>query len=576
MRFKKTAGGLRLYAVAGTQTVLLAFDLAEAKAKGKDFMGFSIDRVDSAGNHKSLNGSKYFASLINDNTITDPKVKFASLVQSFFWKDYLADPGETYTYTVEAMFGTALHFAAKFTNTITVTTEVLNEGKHSVYFNYGVTGSQGYASNPDFGNKPVKELKGAVFQKALDYLSRELYNDGLKEFVKQAKTPKHSLYCAFYEIQWPDFINELKDVRNKAKDLQIVFSDQPDQNKDITAPPHEKGNRTSLKDAGLLPVSHPRTKANQPHNKFMILCKDDVPIEVWTGSTNITISGIFGQCNTGHWIKDADIAAKFKTYWDTLKDNPDMSDLSAVSLAIQPDADLTQLADGTYVFFSPRDLPVPNKTVPPQLDSYVKLIEKANNLVCMIFPFNYDDVFKAVYDENKDYQRLLIFEKTAEAKKAKSKADSDPDLLVTAGAVLDSKVEQFVKEVSSKSTVEGGILYVHNKFFVVDPLGDDPAVLTGSANFSRPSITSNDENSVLIKGDKRVADIYLTEFNRLFDHFWPRYLRKILPKKRGDKEGFEKPLDEKYTWFGDYFVKDSFHQKRGQLFIKMKGAKVSA
>lgn len=573
MRFKREIGDIKLYAVAGTQTVLLAFDLAGAKTKGKKFMGFSIDRVDSQGKHRSLNGSKHFDSLINDALITDPKVKFASLVQSFFWKDYLADPGETYTYTVQAIFGTALTHSAKFTNTITVTTEVLNEGKHSVYFNYGVTGSQGYASNPEFGNKKVKDLKGAAYQHALDYLSRELYNDGLLKFVAQAKTPKHSLYCAFYEIQWPDFIKELKDVKSKAKDMQIVFSDEPDQNKDISAPPHEKGNRTSLKDAGLLSVSHPRTKANQPHNKFMVLCKDDVPIEVWTGSTNITISGIFGQCNTGHWIKDADIAKKYKTYWDTLKDNPDMGDLAAVSQAIQPDVDLAALADGTYVFFSPRDLPNPKKGAPKQLMSYIDLIESASNLVCMIFPFNYDDVFKTVYDENKDYLRMLIFEKAAAAKTAKSKADSDPDLLVTAGAVLDSKVEQWAKEVTAKNTVDGGILYVHNKFFLIDPLGDDPAVLTGSANFSRPSITGNDENSVLIKGDKRVADIYLTEFNRLFDHFWPRYLRKILPKKPGEKAGFEKPLDEQYKWFGDYYVKDSFHQKRGQLFIKMRGAK---
>jgi hypothetical protein len=47
-------------------------------------------------------------------------------------------------------------------------------------------------------------------------------------------------------------------------------------------------------------------------------------------------------------------------------------------------------------------------------------------------------VFKTVYDEQKDYLRLLIFEKQSEAA-AKSKSDSDPDLLVTAGA--DSLVE---------------------------------------------------------------------------------------------------------------------------------------
>ena len=32
----------------------------------------------------------------------------------------------------------------------------------------------------------------------------------------------------------------------------------------------------------------------------------------------------------------------------------------------------------------------------------------------------------------------------------------------------------------------------------------------------------NDENSLVIQGDKRVADIYLTEFYRMFEHFYAR------------------------------------------------------
>lgn len=576
MRFKNDTGSLKLYFVAGTQTVLMAFDLPEAKVKGSDFMGFSIERTDAEGKKQLLNGSKHFDSLIHDINITDPKIKYASLVQAFFWKDYLADPGQEYTYKVSAMYGTALHFAPKYTSSITISTEELNKGKHSVYFNYGVTGSQGYAKNKEFGNKRVSELGKDAYAKALSYLSRELYNEGLTGFLKQAKTKKHSLYCAFYEIQYPEFLKQLKEVKKKVKELQIVYSAQSGQNKDIKDPHHEKGNITSLKDIGLMSVSHLRTKANQPHNKFMILCENDVPIEVWTGSTNITLSGIFGQCNTGHWIKDKTIAKKYKKYWDTLKNNPSLGVLSKVSEEIQPDTDLTKLDNGTYVFFSPRDLPFDKdvEVTPNHLKSYVKLIDKAQELVCMIFPFNYDSVFQKVYDKKRSFLRYLLFEKTAQAEQAKSNEDNDVNLKVTGGAVLESKVEDFVKEVTPKSTVDGGILFVHNKFFLVDPLSDQPKVLTGSANFSNASIVSNDENSLLIIGDKRVADIYLTEFNRLFEHFWPRYITQQNKRNKIKNEaGFEKPLDEKYTWFVDYFKKSSYHYKRGRLFIEMKGAK---
>ena len=573
MRFKNEDHDLKLYAVAGTQCVLLAFDLSKAKAKG-DFLGFDIERKDKGGNVIKMNGSKHFDSLIKDATITDPKVKYASLVQSFFWKDYLADPDQRYTYTVQAMFGTPDQFDPKYTSTIKVTTEPLHAGKHSVYFNFGVTGSQGYARNKIFGNKPLSQLPQDARQKALDYLSRDLYHEGLIAFMNQAKSKKHSLYCAFYEIEYEGILDELKAVKKKAKNLEIVYSAQAGQNKDLKDPTQDKGNISSLTDAGLLDAkSHRRTKANQPHNKFMILCEDEKPIEVWTGSTNLTLSGIFGQSNTGHWIKDKAIAKKYKTYWDTLKDNPSLGDLSAVSEAIQTTVDLTKLDNGTYVFFSPRNLPLKKDEIPPHLQSYVDLIDSAKNLVCMIFPFNYDQLFKDVYDIDRGYLRYLLFEKAAQAKLAKTNEANDPDLKVTAGAVLQKEVKNFIREVSPKHTVKGGILFVHNKFILVDPLGDAPVVLSGSANFSNASIKSNDENSLLIKGDTRVADIYLTEFNRLFEHFWPRYLQILYASSKKKAAGFEKPLDETYTWFDTYYNKNSYHQKRGQLFIKMKGAK---
>ena len=44
--------------------------------------------------------------------------------------------------------------------------------------------------------------------------------------------------------------------------------------------------------------------------------------------------------------------------------------------------------------------------------------------------------------------------------------------------------------------------------------------------FSDPSVTDNDENMLIIQGDTRVADIYLGEFMRVFNHFYFRYLRQ--------------------------------------------------
>jgi PLD-like domain len=577
MRFKNETGDLKLYAVAGTQTVLLSFDIAKGKLDNKQFLGFSVERKDKGGNIKFINGSKHFDSLINDDKVKDHAIKYQSLVQTFYWQDYTADPEQTYTYTIKPMFGSPLNHSPKFESSIKVTTEALQKGKHSVYFNYGVTGSQGYATNKEFGNKPVNELKGDALKHALEFLGRELWSEGLLKFVQQAKNKNFSLYGAFYEFQHEPFLDEIKAALDRKVDVQLVVSGKPDQYDDKTYKDGtvRKNNKSMIAKTGLTAICTLRTKPSQPHNKFMILCENGKPKQVWTGSTNITLAGIFGQCNTGHWIVDSAIAADYLEYWRGLRGdptknipgNPAMKQQATVSEKIQPDTDLTKLANGTYVFFSPRDLPKVDGVTATHLENYAKLIDSAKEMVCMIFPFNMDDVFAKVYQEDKDYLRLLIFESATDAKAAKS---NDTDLKVTAGAIIDKAEKDWAKEVTSKATTGAGILYVHNKFFIIDPLSDKPIVLTGSANFSGNSIQNNDENSLLIKGDKRVADIYLSEFDRLFVHFWPRYLKVLFPK---EKKGFSKPLDETFTWHLDYFDATKYQTKRKLLFKKMKGAK---
>jgi len=297
----------------------------------------------------------------------------------------------------------------------------------------------------------------------------------------------------------------------------------------------------------------------------MIFLEGNTAKQVWTGSTNITLAGIFGHCNTGHWVDDAQIADKYLTYWKSVKSDPAMNTQGDVSQSIQADVKLTTLPNGTYTFFSPRDRPKKTGVTPQHLKNYADLIDAAQEMVCMVLPFNLDNIFKTVYQEDKNYLRFLIFEKVSEAEAVNS---TDQDLKITAGAILNTPVENFAEEVSAASTADAGILYVHNKFFIIDALTEDPIVVTGSANFSANSITENDENSLMIKGDKRVADIYLTEFNRLFIHFWPRFLQKLHPG--ATNIGFAKPLDETFKWHFDYFDQTKFDFKRKDQFSRMK------
>jgi phosphatidylserine/phosphatidylglycerophosphate/cardiolipin synthase-like enzyme len=102
----------------------------------------------------------------------------------------------------------------------------------------------------------------------------------------------------------------------------------------------------------------------------------------------------------------------------------------------------------------------------------------------MIFPFNFDERFQTVFSEDKEFLRFLLFEETTVAQTVRS---NDTDLKVTACAILKSAVEEWVKEMTAKTTTGASVLYVHNKLFIIDALSDRPIVLTGSANFSHAS-----------------------------------------------------------------------------------------
>jgi len=107
---------------------------------------------------------------------------------------------------------------------------------------------------------------------------------------------------------------------------------------------------------------------------------------------------------------------------------------------------------------------------------------------------------------------------------------------------------------------------------LADPLSDDPIVVTGSANFSSPSTTDNDENMIIIRGNKRAADIYFTEFNRLFNHYYFRAVQEKLSFDEKNKQPQENSLFLSPTddWLKKY-QEGKLRYKRVKMFCKMQG-----
>jgi phosphatidylserine/phosphatidylglycerophosphate/cardiolipin synthase-like enzyme len=125
------------------------------------------------------------------------------------------------------------------------------------------------------------------------------------------------------------------------------------------------------------------------------------------------------------------------------------------------------------------------------------------------------------------------------------------------GSYLKEPLYQWTKETNTRNLqFNKHVLYIHTKFLLHDPLGTDPIVVTGSANFSAASTQDNDENMVIVRGDSRTADIYFTEFNRLFFHY---YFRSVVEARQGVKDKKTASslfLDEKGTEWQKPYQRD--------------------
>lgn len=516
MRVVRRSAGLRVRAVSGTYVVTLGFDLPEADCG--NLLGFSIHRTDHTGNEAGyLTGMKAFAE-------TDPGFPAGAVysteqhpIQSFQWADYAAKPGHRYTYRVLARKGTPGALVTHAEVAIPIATESPATGIHDVFFNRGVAASQEYVRR--FGDRapekvgpvPTDYLRNPAFV----WLSRGLY-EALVDLVESADPARDALRIAAYEFAFAPFLHVLRAAVDRGVDVRIVYDGRED-NKGVPG----RFNREAVKTAGLTAASVERTRPKSviSHNKFIVRLRDGRPESVWTGGTNFSDGGIFGHSNVGHFVEDNATAAKFLAYWEVLAADPDHATLVNAVEEISP-LPPAKPPKGTTAVFSPRR----NLDA---LDLYARYAMGAKQGLMMTFAFGINDVFKTVYRTSTAPFRLALLEAKTRPMKLGPERDAEEqaiqrlrnmkeNVFAIGSMITSNAIDGWVKE--RLSGLNSNVRYVHNKFMLVDPLGNDPVVVAGSANFSDASTADNDENMIVVRGDKRVADIYLGEFMRLWSH----------------------------------------------------------
>lgn len=549
---RRVEGDVNVNAIVGTHVVFLAMDMDKGDTSG--LMGFAIQREDKVEKETIwLRGNKAFEILRKATSLND----FSSLdnpFQAFQWADYTAKPGYDYIYTVFPMFGKPGKLEQGKGTKIAVKTETAEGEKHSVYFNRAAISSQAYVKR--FGLVDPEK----VGEEALSWLTRELL-PGLIAFIERAKDEKFSLHAAIYEAHFEPALTALSDARKRKAKVQLIYGAKPGDA--IT-----KANVAAIADAGLKGISTPRANAKIAHNKFIVLSRNNKPIAVWTGSTNWSKNGIYGQLNVGHAIDDADLAADFLAYWKELKGDPEVSDLKEWT-DTNNEIDPEQTPKDLQHVFSPHGGQAP-------YDWFISIANTAKSGLFMTFPFGIAKEFRAsVYDHDDAILRYAMLEKYVNGgTKASRKAATEdtirirrfPNIGMALGAYIKiPSIDGWIKE---RGGIGTHVNWVHTKFMVVDPVGNTPLVITGSANWSLPSVNANDENMVVIKGDRRVADIYFGEFMRIFAHYRFRESIAIHLAKDGTL-GDWKPqnlFEKSSEWVPQHYKKGSEYELRRIYF----------
>ncbi|MBN1316637.1 MAG: hypothetical protein JXA42_14260, partial [Anaerolineales bacterium] len=382
------------------------------------------------------------------------------------------------------------------------------------------------------------------------------------------------LRAALYEFSYRPILDAFAQAAASGARIRIVYEAGQQTVKGVTKDTSTTtGNREAIEAAGLdnqpnLTLIERTKRKAIPHNKFIILLENGHPIQVWTGSTNITASGFLGQTNVGHLVRDETVAQAFLDYWNELADDREADALKAWCSAHTPYVGDGLPPVGITPIFSPRRFS-------KMLTWYGDRVENAIQTVMLTAAFGVTERLAERFDVDRDYLRFLLMERKNSNKETQAMLERDIDTRIALGTALNKDAielgldghkldEWFRKEEHYRR--KGHVFYVHTKIMLVDALTNDPLVFTGSANFSPNSLLSNDENMLLIRGDTHVADVYVTEFERLFNHFYFRHIAQLLARKGQGQPAKAAFLDPTGGWVERHFQAGSYYCRRRELF----------
>ncbi len=559
--------------------VLLAMDWPDGAAR-PDFLGFAIRRTPG---FLDFNTGVVAASSFLPNRISftgpppDGQPDFPSNVapiQKFMWWDARIDgsnAGDTLTYEITPVCGTPAALTPINADTFSLSIVLPPHVEFGIgsWFNRAVMSSQAFARKLKSFNVPPDTLTPAEALELRQWLANGM-EAPVPDFAATAGAAVDSIVGAIYHLTDKLWIIPALANAMTGKTIGLVYdADDPAVSAD------------ALSTLTQVQFS-PRTRLNIMHNKFLVAGKslDDPPQaepkKLTCGSANYTTQGLTSQANLVHTFDSPELARLFYNRYELLKTNPTKANTTKNVGWSQT----VSVGDaGVRVFFSPEKGSPGGLSV--SIETIVASIHAARSSVifCLFIPT--DEQLRqacfAVGDAGKMMFGLVNRIARTEPTVTTTAAGNVPaDELAALELFHRSRDEKDVigAEFFSAALTPAGFqteinifpgdspppfppVIVHHKFVVIDAETDSPVIYTGSANMSGNSVFNNDENLLEIKGSPRLAQIYLAEFLRLYEHYRARarFIRFKLSNQPASQVGFA--LRPNRTWADKHYTAGS-------------------
>ncbi len=500
----------------------------------------------------------------------------------FTWTDHTVDTGDTVSYRVMPVMSDAPapreDLASDWSPPRTLRAAGAGSD-YAAYFNRGFVMSQFVSRYLDarFPGVPredaLRRLKDELTTDLENRMRRNLAGQlrtAILELLKRTARGQGHVYAALFELGDTELVDRLAALGPRAHvDLSngsvqkragetTAQARTRDENADARA--HLVAARVDVETTNRFTA--PGALA---HDKFLVIASAAGRARtVWTGSTNWTTTGLCTQLNNGLLVSDPEVAAAYLEQWHALR-AAGSGHPQTLTTANDVPTDLGPNAPGAVrasVHFTRAhrhvDLAALDEIVTSARHGVLFLMfmpggkgllatvrrlaaERPDLLVRGVV----SELPKGRADEHTGATtalRVALFGAAPAAAPIEHEEDVvQPEGLEhpAAGWAVETTRKQFQGSV--------GHAIIHSKALVVDAFSDDPTVVTGSHNFSLSASEENDENFVVVRGDRALAEAYAVNIQSAWRHYAGRaaglhrdlfgidYLRALLADQRREE-----------------------------------------